>query len=420
MAQQTTLPPVPTENAAPRVELNLLPPAGLDESIWKSLAENIRGWLHPEKLPPLQLTSKPIEDNRILPRTEADGSLWSSLRKNLKDFVSPEKLPPLQLTSKPIEDNELLPKTDAERSLFSSLRENVKSTFFPEKLPPLQVSSKPIKVRNIWGAYDYKQEGAGVSLVVHVVLIAGLIGLSILTSRSVKLNQQPQNSISIADDVPVDLPMTAKKGPSSGGGGGGGDRDKLEAPKGRLPKTALDQITPPAVVIRNPNPKLAVEPTVVAPDIKLAANLPNLGDPLARMPTLNESNGTGSGGGIGSGNGGGVGSGSGPGVGPGHGGGFGGGAYRIGNGVSAPRALETPDPEYSEEARKAKYQGVVVLWLIVGPDGKPRDIKVTRPLGMGLDQKAIEAVNRWKFEPAMKDGRPVAVQINVEVNFRLY
>src|SRR6516225_2533108 len=420
MAQPTTLPPIPTKNAPSGVELNLLPPAELNESIWRSLADNIRGLLYPEKLPPLQLTSKPIEDNGILPRTDVDGSLWSSLRKNLHDFVSPEKLPPLQLTSKPIADNNLLPDTDAERSLFSSLRDNIKSTFFPEKLPPLQVSSTPIKVRNIWGAYDYKQEGAGVSLMVHVVLIAGLIGLSILTSRGVQLKQQAQNSISIADDMPVDLPMTAKKGPSSGGGGGGGDRDKLEAPKGRLPKTALDQITPPAVVIRNPDPKLAVEPTVVAPDIKLAANLPNLGDPLARMPTLNESNGTGSGGGIGSGSGGGVGSGSGPGVGPGHGGGFGGGAYRIGNGVSAPRALETPDPEYSEEARKAKYQGVVVLWLIVGPDGKPHDIRVSRPLGMGLDQKAIEAVQRWRFEPAMKDGRPVAVQINVEVNFRLY
>ena len=173
MAQQTTLPPVTTENVTSPVELNLLPPAGLDESIWRSLAENVRGWLHPEKLPPLQLTSKPIEDNGILPRTDVDGSLWSSLRQNVRDFVSPEKLPPLQLTSKPIEDNGLLPPTDAERSLFSSLRENIKSTFFPEKLPPLQVSSKPIKVRNIWGAYDYKQEGAGVSLMVHAVLIAG-------------------------------------------------------------------------------------------------------------------------------------------------------------------------------------------------------------------------------------------------------
>ena len=80
----------------------------------------------------------------------------------------------------------------------------------------------------------------------------------------------------------------------------------------------------------------------------------------------------------------------------------------------------TPDPEYSEEARKAKYQGTCVLWLVVGPDGRPRDIKVARTLGLGLDEKAIEAVKQWKFEPAMKDGKPVAVQINVEVSFRLY
>jgi TonB family protein len=88
--------------------------------------------------------------------------------------------------------------------------------------------------------------------------------------------------------------------------------------------------------------------------------------------------------------------------------------------VSAPRALYAPDPEYSEEARKAKYQGTVVLWLIVGPDGRPRDIRVSRSVGMGLDEKAIDAVRTWKFEPARKDGQPVAVQINVEVSFRLY
>jgi TonB family protein len=94
--------------------------------------------------------------------------------------------------------------------------------------------------------------------------------------------------------------------------------------------------------------------------------------------------------------------------------------FRVGGGVSAPKALFTPDPEYSEEARKAKYQGTVVLWLIVGPDGRPKQVKVARTLGMGLDQKAVEAVQNWRFEPAKLNGSPVAVQINVEVNFRLY
>jgi TonB family protein len=94
--------------------------------------------------------------------------------------------------------------------------------------------------------------------------------------------------------------------------------------------------------------------------------------------------------------------------------------FRVGGGVSAPKALYAPDPEYSEEARKAKYQGVCVLKLVVGPDGHPRDISVSRSLGLGLDEKAMEAVRNWKFEPALKDGKPVAVAINVEVQFRLY
>jgi periplasmic protein TonB len=417
MAEQTTLPPVRETSPVKYQELNFLPPAELDKTVWQSLADNIRSLMHPEKLPPLQLTSKPIaSEGQML----ADDSLWHSLRLNFRDRFSPEKLPPLQLTSKPIADNDFLPHTDAERGLFSSLRQGIKTTFFPEKLPPLQLSSKPLRVKNIWGAYDYKQEGAGVSLVVHVLMIALLIAVSIMTTRHVALNKPPQNLTSIDTDVPMDLPMTTKKGSQMGGGGGGGDRDKLDATKGKLPKFSMQQLAPPAVVVRNDNPKLVVEPTVVVPpDIKIASNMPNLGDPMSKVLGP-DSNGTGSGGGIGSGSGGGVGSGSGPGVGPGHGGGMGGGAFRVGNGVSAPRALDTPDPEYSEEARKAKYQGVVVLWLVVGPDGKPRDIRVSRPLGMGLDQKAIEAVQRWRFEPAMKDGRPVAVQINVEVNFRLY
>ena len=90
---------------------------------------------------------------------------------------------------------------------------------------------------------------------------------------------------------------------------------------------------------------------------------------------------------------------------------------RVGGKVSAPRIKWDPEPDYSPQALRLGRQGVCVLWMIIGTDGKPRDIKVARSLGLGLDEKAIEAVQRWRFEPAMKDGKPVAVQINVEVNF---
>jgi len=222
--------------------------------------------------------------------------------------------------------------------------------------------------------------------------------------------------ISLATDIsPYVLPASKTQ---AGGGGGGGDRDKLQASKGSPPKFARDQFTPPVVVVRNEAPKLPMDPTVVGPP-SIKFPVAPVGDPLAGVMGP-PSNGTGSGGGIGSGSGGGVGSGIGPGVGPGEGGGIGGGLYRVGGGVSAPRALFAPDPEYSEEARKAKYQGTVILYLIVAADGRPRDIRIVRSLGLGLDEKAMEAVKTWKFEPAMKDGHPVSVQINVEVSFRLY
>ncbi len=246
------------------------------------------------------------------------------------------------------------------------------------------------------------------------------VGLLIWSSYWVSTHQDviKQQVTGLVTDISPYLPMNVSK-TKAGGGGGGGDRDKLNAPKGALPKLSKDQIVPPAIVIRNDNPKLAVLPTVVVPpEIKLPT-LGALGDPLSKVIGP-PSNGTGMGGGIGSGSGGGVGSGTGPGVGPGHGGGYGGGAYRVGGGVSAPKVLYEPDPEYSEEARKAKYQGTVVLWLVVSAEGKPQDIRVQRSLGMGLDEKAIEAVRQWRFDPAKKDGHPVPVMINVEVNFRLY
>jgi TonB family protein len=88
--------------------------------------------------------------------------------------------------------------------------------------------------------------------------------------------------------------------------------------------------------------------------------------------------------------------------------------------VTAPRVHYNPDPEYSDEARKAKFQGTIVVSLIVDSSGAPKDLQIVKPLGLGLDEKAIAAVSAWTFEPAKKDGQPVAVAIAVEVDFRLY
>jgi TonB family protein len=312
----------------------------------------------------------------------------------------------------------LLNNQTLDEPLWKSLFRNIDDFFFPKRLPPLVLTSKPVPVRDIWGFYNYKGRGVAGSTVIHVLALALIIAATYLGRKIVDV-AKPKATVELI--APDDIPALQPSKTQSGGGGGGGDRDKLQASEGRLPKQSMHQFTPPMAVVRNPDPKLAMEPTIVVPpDIKLQQpNMPELGDPLSHLPSV-PSNGTGYGGGIGEGNGGGVGPGSGPGYGPGHGGGVGGGAFRVGGGVSAPKAIYAPDPEYSEEARKVKHMGTVVLWLVVGPDGKPRDIKVLRTLGLGLDEKAIEAVKNWRFEPAMKDNKPVAVQINVEVNFHLY
>jgi periplasmic protein TonB len=287
--------------------------------------------------------------------------------------------------------------------------------------PPVEPAPESVTLPTLFGAgggvYTTRRSSFVVSFLGQTLAIAAFL----LCSRFfvAHRNELRRQVVGIVTDIsPYILSPSASK---SGGGGGGGDRDRLQASKGILPRFSREQLAPPAVVIRNENPKLPVEPTVLVPP-EIHLSMPQtgpLGDPLSSILGL-PSNGIGSGGGIGSGSGGGVGSGHGPGVGPGWGGGIGGGLYRVGGGITAPHLIYGPEPEFSEEARKAKYQGAVVLEVIVGTDGRTHDIRVAQSLGMGLDEKAIEAIRQWKFEPSRKDGIPVAVLVDIEVDFHLY
>jgi periplasmic protein TonB len=253
-----------------------------------------------------------------------------------------------------------------------------------------------------------------VSLGAHAI-ICTLIALFALNQWHTRMLQQKL----LANNLTPLIPPSALKD-YMGGGGGGGNHETVEASKGQLPKFAKDQIVPPQI-LKIDQPKLAAEPTVVMPDIKLpdATNMPDIGIPQSNQVALS-SQGSGSGSGFGNGSGGGIGSGRGNGIGPGEGGGYGGGLMHLGGGVSAPTLIYSPDPEFSDEARRAKYQGICIVGLIVDTLGNPQTIHIVRPLGMGLDEKAIEAVRQYKFKPAMYKGKAVPVEINIEVNFRIY
>jgi periplasmic protein TonB len=293
---------------------------------------------------------------------------------------------------------------------------NVRGLFHREKLPPLVLTSHAVAVAD---PFRVKRSPLSTSLSVgaHVAII-GLIIFLIIEARMHPKPVPPKPQVANIDISPF-RPI-APKGPAMGGGGGGGAHELVQAPKGRLPKFSETPITPPMLAV-NPHPKLAVEPTIkMPPNIALPNNnLPNLGDPRTNIVGP-AANGTGSGAGLGSGDGGGIGSGSGAGYGPGQGGGYGGGLYHVGGGVSPPVLIYSVDAEFSDEARRAKYQGVSVVSLIVDAHGMPQRIRVVRKLGMGLDEKAVEAVRQYKFKPSMYQGHPVPVEITIEVNFHIY
>jgi TonB family protein len=376
---------------------------------------DLKDYFFPARQPPLRVTSKPLS------REEMGSGAFIYSPGMDESSTAPARLSTLYQPGMIVDSVHLdrLADTGHEATWFSVFYDDIRDYFFPPKQAPLKVTSKPVQVKSIWGFSAGNERRAGV---ITAMVHGGTVALMFLLGTSQLVQQEIKSTVNlIAPDLDIApyVPQTKPKSKQMGGGGGGGDRSPTPASKGQLPKAALRQFVPPAVVVYNPSPKLVMQPTIVVPpDVPLPkVDIPAWGDPLARIGP--PSSGPGSGGGIGSGSGGGVGPGRGRGYGPGEGGGVGGGVYRIGGGVTAPTLIYKIEPEYSEEARKAKFQGTVVLYIVVDEKGYPREPRVVRALGLGLDEKALEAVMQWRFRPGYLNGKAVAVAATIEVNFRL-
>jgi TonB family protein len=348
----------------------------------------------------------------------SDAPSWfSSLVSQIKELREERKNPktPVQVTAAPDPEalNQFVETSSPLGGLFGEIRDLIHDTFHPRKI---ESSVAPVEVEEIWS-----KPRAGLprllSLAVHVLIVTLALVPWASSSRNLPKVNETAVLVYMPSDLVLNLPLTDDK---SGGGGGGGKQQLTPPSLGKLPKAADKQFVPPdPEPPKNLDPELIVEPTVVAPQLAQLPqiNLLNLGDPAGVVGP--PSSGPGVGGGIGTGQGRGVGEGKGPGVGPGEGGGFGGGVFKVGGGVTPPTVIQRIEPQYSEEARKARYQGTVVLEAIVRKDGTCDILRIVRSLGFGLDENAIQALKQWRFRPGMRNGVPVDVALNIEVNFNL-
>jgi protein TonB len=204
------------------------------------------------------------------------------------------------------------------------------------------------------------------------------------------------------------IPLLAPRRPSPlKSQGGGGQRNPLPASRGQAPPRPVTKVFVPPMAVRIENPKLMVQQAMMdAPELNITARI---GDPMGKLGPL--SGGAGGPFGIDDGNGPGIGNGSHPGQGT--------ISYKDLGITEEPKLLHVEEPEYSDEARKARYQGSVLLAIDVDVNGRVSNVRVLTSLGLGLDEKAKEAVLKWRFRPAMAGGRPVVAPAQVKVTFHL-
>jgi protein TonB len=311
-----------------------------------------------------------------------------------------------------------LPLSD-QRAWFLELPSQLQAFLEMAKTVPARYDSRAGGGRNIWQDYRQNPYSWANSLLIHLFVLTAML----LPFALRQINHPIPVSQKLFDLTPLVFTLPAVHGRSdeTHGGGSGGNRSPLPVSRGALPRFARMQFTPPQVTIPKVEPLLPMPATLLGPpELQLPAmklDMP-FGDPLAQAGPLSQ--GPGTGGGIGNNHGTGVGDGNGPGYGPGSDGGCCDGTFSVGNGVSAPIPIFSPEPAYSEEARKAKFGGIVTLWIVVDAQGLVRNVKVAKSLGMGLDEEAVKTVNAWRFKPGMRQGVPVPVRAQVEVSFRLF
>ena len=363
-------------------------PSPARESYFKTVLSNFRDFL----------SERPVKIRRGAPDSFAMPQFGASLGDNFREFFRP--------SPRGAVNSALLINWKEEGGLWRKLRD----TLFPRKLPPLKVSSQPVPVPEIWSKNTQFTRVQALSVAFHVLVLVLIIVPLLPGLLSPSTTQAHSNfDITVVSPYLPKLPPNAKRAQ----GGGGGEHNPLPASRGRAPKFDWTQYAKPEV--KTPvNPKYPMTPTLIGnPAMVLPnPNLPNWGDPLGK--TFNDSNGQGRGTGIGNGTGGGLGMGE--------GGGTGGGVFNAGTGgYGVPTCLYCPEPQFSDEAVKAKYQGVVELVAVITTDGRATDIQVVKAVGLGLDEKAIEAVRTWRFTPARgPDGKPAPVRQLIEVGFHLY
>ena len=312
--------------------------------------------------------------------------------------------------------NDILGRGFEEKPIWAGLYDSVRDAMFPPKFPPLELTSTPIPTPDRM-AVRTNPWAVGTATLANGGIVVILILLGLRTTFNPLPNPHPKGDIHLKD-------FTLFAPPRNGlaGGGGGGSNSLTDPIEGRNPKQEIMPLAPLQLPVIE-RPTMPVDPAIAVPvDIKLPDNpqLPNVGVHKSPNVTL-LSTGPGTHSGIGTGLHGGDGPSDGNGDGPGFDHGYGNSIYRPGTGgVSNPVPLVTPEAEFSDEARREKYQGICMISIIVDARGYPQNPRVLRSLGMGLDEKALEAVQKYRFKPAMKDGKPVASMISVEVNFRLY